>query len=180
MYITITSSWLYNNGNNKSNNKKYDNSINNANNNNIKCNCLMMIMMMMNCFCSMVDRRKTFSLISSRDHCQRSSTSRISDTPQAGFEPEQNLSSGLVEWNCVVVITTTPRRHTTPRHHTTPWRGFLTSVGSWWFLAGWEWFQLVCCFSSCGCKRTIYFLSDGFACFSKLSSCSNWAIFMEV
>ena len=34
--------------------------------------------MMMNCFCGMVDRRKAFSLISSRDHCQRSSPSRIS------------------------------------------------------------------------------------------------------
>ena len=55
------------------------------------------MMMMMNCFCDMVDRRKAFSLISSRDHCQRSSPSRISDTPQAGFEPAQNLSSGLVE-----------------------------------------------------------------------------------
>ena len=42
-------------------------------------------------FCGMVDRRKAFSLISSRDHCQRSSPSR------AGFEPAQNLSSGLVE-----------------------------------------------------------------------------------
>ena len=58
---------------------------------------MMMMMMMMNCFCGMVDRRKAFSLISSQDHCQRSSTSRISDTPQAGFEPAQNLSSGLVE-----------------------------------------------------------------------------------
>ena len=37
-------------------------------------------MMMMNCFCGMVDRRKTLSLISSQDHCQRSSPSRISDT----------------------------------------------------------------------------------------------------
>ena len=27
------------------------------------------------CFCGMVDRRKAFSLISSRDHCQRSSPS---------------------------------------------------------------------------------------------------------
>ena len=26
---------------------------------------------------------------------------------QAGFEPAQNLSSGLVEWSCAVVITTT-------------------------------------------------------------------------
>ena len=58
---------------------------------------IMMMMMMMNCFCGMVDRRKTFSLISSWDHCQRSSPSRISDTPRAGFETAQNLSSGLVE-----------------------------------------------------------------------------------
>ena len=46
-------------------------------------------------FCGMVDRRKAFSLISSRDHCQRSSPSRISDTPRAGFEPAKSLSSGL-------------------------------------------------------------------------------------
>ena len=58
---------------------------------------MMMIKMTMNCFCGMVDRRKAFSLISSGDHCQRSSTSRISDTPRAGFEPAQNLSSDLVE-----------------------------------------------------------------------------------
>ena len=49
-----------------------------------------------NCFCDMVDQRKAFSLISSRDHCQRSLPSRISDTPRVGFEPAQNLSSGLV------------------------------------------------------------------------------------
>ena len=47
---------------------------------------MMMMMMMMNCFCGMVDRRKVFSLISSRDHCQRSSPSQISDTPQAGCD----------------------------------------------------------------------------------------------
>ena len=64
----------------------------------------------MNSFCSMVDRRKAFSLISSREHCQRSSRSQTSDTPQARFEPAQNLSSGLVEWSCGVVITTTPPR----------------------------------------------------------------------
>ena len=73
----------------------------------------MMMMVIMNCFCGMVDRRKAFSLTSSRDHCQRSSPSRISDMPRAGFEPAQNLSSGLVEWNCAVVITTTPRLHKT-------------------------------------------------------------------
>ena len=71
----------------------------------------MKMMMMMNCFCGMVNQRKVFSLISSWDHCQRSSPSRISDTPQAGFEPAQNLSSGLVEWSCAVVITTTPWRY---------------------------------------------------------------------
>ena len=48
-------------------------------------------------FCGIVDRRKAFSLISRQDHCQRSSPSPISDMPQAGFEPAQNLSSGLVE-----------------------------------------------------------------------------------
>ena len=56
-------------------------------------------MMMMNCFCGMVDRRKAFSLISIRDHCQRSSPWRIFDTPLAGFDPVQSLSSGLVEWS---------------------------------------------------------------------------------
>ena len=75
------------------------------------CRPIKLMMMMMNCFCGMVDRRKALSLISSRDHCQRSSPSRISDKPRAGFEPAQNLSSDLVEWSCAVVITTTPRRH---------------------------------------------------------------------
>ena len=62
-------------------------------------------------FCGMVDQRKTFSLISNRDHCQRSSPSRIFDTPRAGFEPGQNLISGLVEWNCAVVIVTIVANH---------------------------------------------------------------------
>ena len=70
-------------------------------------------MMMMNCFCGMVDQQKAFSLISSRDHCQRFSPLRISDMPRAGFEPAQNLSSGLVKWSCAVVITTTPQCHYT-------------------------------------------------------------------
>ena len=58
---------------------------------------MMMMMMMMNCFCGMVYRRKAFSLICSREHCERPSPSRISNTPRAGFEPAQNLKSGLVE-----------------------------------------------------------------------------------
>ena len=72
---------------------------------------MMMMMMMMSCFCGMVDQRKVFILISSRDHCQRSSPSRISDMPRAGFELEQNLSSSFAEGSCAVVITTTPRCH---------------------------------------------------------------------
>ena len=52
---------------------------------------LVLMMMMMNRFCGMVDRQKTFSLISSRDHCQRSSPSQFSDTLEAEFEPQQNL-----------------------------------------------------------------------------------------
>ena len=64
---------------------------------NVKSVMMIMMMMMMNCFCGMVDRRKAFSLISSRDHCQRSSPLRISDTLRARFEPAQNLSTGLVE-----------------------------------------------------------------------------------
>ena len=71
----------------------------------------LLIVMIMNCVCGMINRRKVFSLISSWDHCQRSSTSRISNTTWIGFKPFQNLSSGLVEWSCTVVITTTPRRH---------------------------------------------------------------------
>ena len=55
----------------------------------------------------MVDRQKAFSLISSRDPL------RILDTPREGFEPPQNLSSGLVGWRSTAVIATTPRRYTT-------------------------------------------------------------------
>ena len=44
-----------------------------------------------------------------QNNCQRSSPSRISDTPQTGFEPVQNLSSCLVEWSCAVVMTAMPR-----------------------------------------------------------------------
>ena len=72
------------------------------------------ILMMMNCFCGMVDRRKLFSLISSQDHYQRSWPSWISDPLRARIEPVQNLSSGLVEWSCTVVITT-------PRHQLVEW-----------------------------------------------------------
>ena len=69
-------------------------------------------MIIMNCFCGMVDRRKAFfNLISSWNHCQRSSPSRVSNTLGAVFESAQNLSPGLAELSCAVVITTAPQRH---------------------------------------------------------------------
>ena len=63
----------------------------------------------MNCFCGMLDKWM-FSLISSRNHCQKSSPSQISDTLWTGFEHAQSLIPGLVEWSYAVAITTTPRR----------------------------------------------------------------------
>ena len=69
------------------------------------------MIMMMNCFCRMVDRRKAFSLLSSRHYCQRSSPSRFSDTPRGGFEPAHNLHSNLIKWACTLVITTIPQHH---------------------------------------------------------------------
>ena len=64
---------------------------------------------MINCFCGMVDWQKMFSLISSWDHCPRSSPSQIFDMPRTGFELAQNLSLGFVEWSCATVKITTPR-----------------------------------------------------------------------
>ena len=58
-------------------------------------------------FCVMLDWLKVFSLISSWDHFLRSSSLRIPDTLHAGYEPVQTLSSGLVDWSCALVITTT-------------------------------------------------------------------------
>ena len=55
------------------------------------------MMMAMNCYCGMVDRRKVLNLISSRDHSQKLSPWQTSQTPRAGFEPAQNPSSGFVQ-----------------------------------------------------------------------------------
>ena len=44
---------------------------------------IIIMMIMMNCLCSINDQQKAFNLISSRDHCQRSSPSWIFDTPRA-------------------------------------------------------------------------------------------------
>ena len=57
-----------------------------------------MIMMMMNYFCGVADQRKAFSHISSLGHCQKFSPLQIYPTTWAGFEPAQNLSSGLNEF----------------------------------------------------------------------------------
>ena len=43
---------------------------------------MIMMMMTMNCFVVWLNNGKRFSLISSQDHCQRSSPSRISDRPR--------------------------------------------------------------------------------------------------
>ena len=60
-------------------------------------------------FFRMIGRRKALSLVSSRDYCQRFSPSQIPDTPRAGSEPVENLSSGFVQGSCTLLITTTPR-----------------------------------------------------------------------
>ena len=66
-----------------------------------------------------------FSFIFSWDHCQRFSSSQISDTFEARFEPPQNLSSDFIDWDCSVVITVTLRRHksseTLKSHTQTRW-----------------------------------------------------------
>ena len=42
-------------------------------------------------------QQEDFGASACRDHCQRSLPSQISDRPQTGMEPVQNLGSGLVE-----------------------------------------------------------------------------------
>ena len=51
------------------------------------------MMMMMNCFCGMVDQREVVSLISRLDHGQKFSPLWISDMPGVGFEPVLSLGS---------------------------------------------------------------------------------------
>lgn len=69
-----------------------------------QCNILYIeVIIMMNCFCGIADQRKALSIILSRDSCQKSSTSRISDTPQSGFKSAQNLSSRFVEWGLLKI-----------------------------------------------------------------------------
>ena len=58
----------------------------------------------------LTDERRLVLFPARTIYCQRSSPSCISDSPRAGIEPAQSLNSGLVEWGCAVVITTTLRR----------------------------------------------------------------------
>ena len=53
-------------------------------------------MMMMNCFCGMTDWQGHLALFPAGT-IVRSTPLRISNMLQVGFEPAQNLSSGLVE-----------------------------------------------------------------------------------
>ena len=58
---------------------------------------MIMTMLMMNCFCYMVNRRKVLNLITSGDLCQRSSQTQISDILWARFQPALNLVSVISE-----------------------------------------------------------------------------------
>ena len=63
-----------------------------------------MVLVMMSYFCKLVDRQKALNSISIRDHYHRFSPSQISEMPQVGLEPAQNLSLVLVEGICAVVM----------------------------------------------------------------------------
>ena len=74
---------------------------------------LVQYMMMMNCFCGMVDRQKGLPKLSlfsvNTHHCQILTITNLQHI--AGFETVQNLSSGFFEESCAVndwMITTAP------------------------------------------------------------------------
>ena len=61
----------------------------------VRMNALMMMMLMMKCFCGLVDWWKTFSLISSQYHCQRSCIANLWHSMRRVWtctEPEFRLS----------------------------------------------------------------------------------------
>ena len=60
-------------------------------------------------FLACLTKGRCFALFPAGTNCQGSSPLQISDTLQAEFEPAENLSSGLVDWSCAVVMTATPR-----------------------------------------------------------------------
>ena len=61
---------------------------------------LMMLMAIMNCFSGMIEQQKVFSLISSRDHCQRSHQRKSLARREQDLN---NLSSGFGEWSCAIL-----------------------------------------------------------------------------
>ena len=64
---------------------------------------MMTMIMMINVFCRIADRRKVLNLVSTRDQSQKFTPSWISNAPKVGFKPVQNLGSNL---------TTKPQHHT--------------------------------------------------------------------
>ena len=62
-------------------------------------------------FCAIADWQKALSPIFSWVPSLKSSPSQFSNMLLVPFEPMQNLSSGLIEWSCAVVITATLRQH---------------------------------------------------------------------
>ena len=75
------------------------------------CNTRMMTLMMMNCYCGMLDQWKCVKPISRRINYRRLLPSQTSDTLLTGVELAQNLCSGFVKWSFAVMITTIPRCH---------------------------------------------------------------------
>ena len=61
-------------------------------------------MIMMSCFCGMVDQQKVFSLTPSQDHFQRSSSLQISDKLQAGFERAQKVQHDNIGYSYSVIV----------------------------------------------------------------------------
>ena len=58
-----------------------------------------------------VDRQSALCLNSNRHHRRRYSPCQTFDTPRAGYESVQHLSSNPFEWSWAKVKTTTPRCH---------------------------------------------------------------------
>ena len=89
--------------------------------------CPYLAMIMMNCFCGIVDWQKVFSLISSQDHCQRYSPSLFSYTLRAGFEPAQNLEFRL----CLIKLCSSDNHYTSVPQNTILWHRDINWLQKW-------------------------------------------------
>ena len=76
-----------------------------------------MMMMMMNCFCGMVDQRKAFSFISSQDLCQKISSPSIWICTEPEFRLWWMKLCSSDNHNTTAPYITTPLHHHTPLHH---------------------------------------------------------------